>query len=136
MIILWLLSWTDKGDKTYLIAAEARNVPWPICAVLRKMFCFLTDQTKVQILDYGQTTHKGNVSGTLFQWSPTQKGKKDTWLQVRTNPTLFVNTHYWCYLPWKQPNFHFNRLSEVASRIKTDVECFHEDIYRIGRVIM
>ena len=32
----------------------------------QRPFCFLTNQTKVQILDYGQTTGKVNVSGVLF----------------------------------------------------------------------
>ena len=45
-------------------------------------------------------------------------------MQVRTNPTHFVNTHYWCYLPWKQPNFHFNRLSEVAHESKLTLNVF------------
>ena len=35
-----------------------------------------TNQTKVQILDHGQTTRKVNVSGVLLSSSPKQKGKK------------------------------------------------------------
>ena len=46
------------------------------------LFCFLTHQTQVQMLDYGQMTRKPNVSDVLFPSSPKQKGEKDSWLQI------------------------------------------------------
>ena len=80
-IILWFLSWRDEGDKTYLIAPEVRYVAWPVSAGLRRIFYFLTNQRKVQMLDYGQTTSKLNVSGirpfvkiTTLLWVASKRG--------------------------------------------------------------
>ena len=42
----------------------------------QRPFCFLTNQTEVQILDYGQTTGKVNVSGVLFSPSLVKKKKR------------------------------------------------------------
>ena len=64
-IILWFLS-RETRDKSYLIAAEVNMLLVTIIGVgLQRMVRFSTNQTKVQILDYGQTTHKVNVSGNL-----------------------------------------------------------------------
>ena len=76
-------SWRDKGDKTCLIALEVRYLA---CNQLvqgsKGVFCFLTNQTKVQFLYYGQMTRKVNVSGILFPSYRKQKGKRITWSQV------------------------------------------------------
>ena len=78
---MWFLSWRDESDKTYPIAPEVRYVAWPVGAGLRRIFCFLTNQTKLQMLDYGQTTSKLNVSGirpfvkiTTLLWVASKRG--------------------------------------------------------------
>ena len=45
----------------------------PIGAELRRIFCFSTNQAKVQILDYGETTGKVNVSGVLSPHLPNKR---------------------------------------------------------------
>ena len=75
-IILWFLS-RETRDKSYLIALEVNMLLVTIIGVgLQRMVCFSTNQTKVQILDYRQTTHKVNVSGILFSFSPKQNGRR------------------------------------------------------------
>ena len=82
-----------KGDKRYLIAPEVRYVTWPTGAGLRRIFCFSTNQTKVQILE--------SKCIALFS-SPKQKGKKDTWSQVKTARQLIPQRQYRGCDPFKQ----------------------------------
>ena len=70
-----------ESDKTYPIAPEVRYVAWPVGAGLRRIFCFLTNQTKLQMLDYGQTMSKLNVSSirpfvkiTTLLWVVSKRG--------------------------------------------------------------
>ena len=50
----------------------------------QRLLCFLTNQTKVQILDWRQTTHAVNVSGVLF--SRLTKA----WLTAESGPSLVL----------------------------------------------
>ena len=91
MLQIWVKKreW-EKQWKSYLIWMEGRmlkpvasqprvvsTIITTIGAGLQKKFGFSINQTKVQILDYGQTMHKINPSGILFPLSPKQKGEKD-----------------------------------------------------------
>lgn len=69
-----------EGRMLKPVASQPRVVSTIITTIgagLQKMFGFSINQTKVQILDYGQTMHKINPSGILFPLSPKQKGEKD-----------------------------------------------------------
>ena len=67
----------DKGDKTYLIAMKVRYFACnQSVRSLVGSFWFWTNQTKVHILDYGQTTQKVNVSG-LFLLPPSKTKREE-----------------------------------------------------------
>ena len=78
-------------------SSEVRYIAWPVGAGLRRIFFFLTNQTKVQMLEYGQTTRKVKVSRILSPSSPKQKGKKNTWSQVNSHQSmLHKNYFFYC----------------------------------------
>ena len=66
----------SEGDKNYLIALEVRNVASNQSVQGSEgSFFFSINQTKVQILDYRQTTRKVNGLGVLFPSSSKQRGR-------------------------------------------------------------
>ena len=67
--------------------------------------CFSTNQTKVQILDYGQTTRKVNVSGQLSPHLPNEREEGPPDRRLRFSCTYLTKrerkTHQkHCLLPW------------------------------------
>ena len=67
------------------------------CRASKDLLFFLTNQTKVQMLDYGQTTRKVKVSSILSPSSSKQKGKKNTWSQVNSHQSiLHKNYFFYC----------------------------------------
>ena len=73
------------GGRIEIVSSFAPQVRYATIATnqnrAQRPFCFLTNQTKVQILDYGQTTGKVNVSSVLFSPSPLKKRRTPDQLQ-------------------------------------------------------